>query len=1220
METSPNRQQMKHKVIYLLFFQYFIFSLMVNAQQWAWGRKGGGSGDDQGNSIVGAKDGNLYTAGSFQGTGNFGSKTINSNGSTDAFVAKHDTSGNCLWVRGFGGTSVDIANGVGTDVNGNAYVIGQYQSTVTFGSGTTYTSKGSNDAFLSKYDINGNFLWAKSFGGTGFDRAYAIFTDSIGNCYVTGTFMDSVNINGNIIKIAPGDVHEYVAKFDSSGTCLWAKAGGGWDGYGVYTDKKGNCFITGSIITDVVTQFDTISLPIFGGLDAFIAKYSPSGKCLWVKRIGDINPDVGYSIAVDSSNNIYLSGYFITSTKIGNISLAGYGNEDIFIAKFDQQGNVIWAKKGGSGNYDWPTGIAIDKNGFPFITGIYSSNATFGTVNLPISGGSDVFVAKYDPNGNLIWVKNANGSNSDKSNAICVDNYGHSYITGFFTNAINFGTSLSGSGSLDFFIAKLTDIKAPQANFDISDTAICINNCINFTDKSTFNPKTWKWSFPGAIPSSSNNSSPSNICYYNPGTFTISLTVTNDGGTSTISKKITVQSKTFEWLKIHDGGTAQIETYSTCVDKQGNQYVTGTHNSGAIFCDTVLWGGGTLNFFIAKIDKNGNCIWVKNKGGGGGNESSTDIALDSSGNIYVSGRFNGSCQIDNFVLNENGAAGGLAFIAKFDPQGNCIWVRQSWGNSHDWIYALSIDTYQMCYITGVFTNQTKFGNFILNENNNEADIFLAKYDMNGNCLWAKQAGGSGVQYSMGVTCDSMGNPYITGYTGYLADTLKLDTISFTSDKGDAFIAKYSKNGNIIWAKQLGGSFQDWGKNISHDLNNRLYVAGEFGGVVNFDSITLQAKGANPNVYIACYSDDGKCLWAKSGSGAPQSPLNICSDGSGCINIGWFYSDTIFFDNYYAKSNGLSDMYAVKYDNEGKCLWLRSGGGLDNDYGTDIAIDPNGSIYFSGLGKTGKYGQLGVNEQVAYGTYDYIIGKMFGMANAGYDVSSCKSTSVQLNASGGTGYFWSPASGLSNTNSASVSANPLTSTTYTVNVTDDLGCQTFDAVKVIVNSLPNTSLVLPFSNICGNTSSILLQGGSPAGGYYTGNAVSGNFFNPQSAGNGYKGIITYNYTDSITGCTNMAEDSVYVETCTGIINNVGSVGLKVFPNPVLESGIISIIGNTKRAELTIEIYNNFGQLILKKKTSNEIITFNKTGYSNGIYTFILRDENNSIVSNQRVVVQ
>src|ERR1017187_4094350 len=193
-------------------------------------------------------------------------------------------------------------------------------------------------------------------------------------------------------------------------------------------------------------------------LNNFLNAQAPNWE--WARSSGGISDDEGMSIAVDGSGNRYVTGYFHSSTiTFGTTTLTNNGTgttEDMFIVKYDPNGNVLWAKSAGGSGFDWGHGIAVDSSGNSYVTGyLGSSPITFGSIILTNPG---MFIAKYNANGNVVWAKSAGGSDNDYGNSIAVDDSGNSYVIGSYASStITFGTTTltnDSAGLGDIFVVK----------------------------------------------------------------------------------------------------------------------------------------------------------------------------------------------------------------------------------------------------------------------------------------------------------------------------------------------------------------------------------------------------------------------------------------------------------------------------------------------------------------------------------------------------------------------------------------------------------------------------------------------------------------------------------------------------------------------------------------------------------------------------------------------
>ena len=345
-----------------------------------------------------------------------------------------------------GSTAHTYGSGIAVDPQRNTYASGWFTGTLAL-PGTNLVSRGGEDVFIAKFDPQGNLLWAKQAGGTNDDRALAVAVDSQGNSFLAGTFRSPAQFEDTVASGPYYMTAVFTAKYDPSGHLLWVRHAGS-AGYtlltSLATDTTGQPCIAGSV--SVPTTFGTNVLD--RGL--FAAKYTTQGDVLWATRIGADYWDQTAGIAVDTTGQHYVAGSFNGTKTFGTTALTSQGDFDIFVAKLDSSGNLVWVSQAGGTNYQAATGIALDTSANFHITGtLYPGTATFGDTTLTNAG---IFIAKGDTAGNFLWARGAGGSTLTTSHGIAVDGNGNCYIAGTYdshaTTGVYFGDiMLSGAGA-----------------------------------------------------------------------------------------------------------------------------------------------------------------------------------------------------------------------------------------------------------------------------------------------------------------------------------------------------------------------------------------------------------------------------------------------------------------------------------------------------------------------------------------------------------------------------------------------------------------------------------------------------------------------------------------------------------------------------------------------------------------------------------------------------
>ncbi|HRH65017.1 MAG TPA: SBBP repeat-containing protein [Bacteroidia bacterium] len=463
-----------------------IFS-QVNAQTVQWAHSGTSPGYEDGNAITVDDSGNVYVSGQIEYTTHFdGGQNLSTWGSHDIFTGKYAPDGTVKWLRSAGGRSGDVAYGVAVDGLHNCYATGEIEDTVQFSSTVSLTSAGGNDIFVSKYDINGQLIWAKRFGSTESDKGYSMIANSNGDIFVTGFY--SAHIYFDNIHLTPAGLADvYTMKLNTNGVVQWAKKGAGTDndrGKGITYDRNGNIYVAG-FFTGQAT-FGGTTITNNGATGGFLVKYDPNGQLLWIKNncCGTSEYD---GIALDENGNIYTTGYFDGTVTIGNTTLTSSGSTDILIVKYDPSGNVLWAKKAGGPYEDMANGITVDSiNKTFYITGQLDDHGYFDSHYAGAAGNRDVFIAAYDYNGNCQWVRPYGGVHRDIGNGIANDHHGYVFTTGIYTGNATFGNySLAGDLLSDFYVKKVSPAPVPSPTTAATNLTVNLANCndliLNFT-------------------------------------------------------------------------------------------------------------------------------------------------------------------------------------------------------------------------------------------------------------------------------------------------------------------------------------------------------------------------------------------------------------------------------------------------------------------------------------------------------------------------------------------------------------------------------------------------------------------------------------------------------------------------------------------------------------------------------------------------------------------
>lgn len=448
-----------------------------------------------GNAICTDTAGNVIIAGSYaNSTIAFGSTTLTGYGNMDVYITKYDPLGNVLWAKKIGGVNSEFAPAVAADKSGNIIVAGSFNSaTVNFGftappvslsnsAGGTYF-----DFYLAKYDPNGNLLWAQNANCTGNDGARSVTTDGAGNIYMSGDFSGNISFGSTTLNNAnapAGTNDAMLVKYDASGSFQWAAGIGnnGWEtSSAVRADTSGNVYITGSFTSDSIIIGSTNLFYTNGGL--FLAKYDTNGNPVWANNFGGEST----SLSIDPGGNIFMTGNFNSFVmNFGSIALTNSAPtlQDIFLVKFDPAGNVYWALSAGGSSSDKCFSSSADRDGNVYIVGTFWNDIDFGAITLTDTMASyPMFIAKYGPDGYLHCIKPILTGGNQMTDGVAADPSGNAYLAAtFYNNPLLLGPdTLTLTGAgSQVFVAKYTCCSQDAVQY-ASDTTITYGSSVTLT-------------------------------------------------------------------------------------------------------------------------------------------------------------------------------------------------------------------------------------------------------------------------------------------------------------------------------------------------------------------------------------------------------------------------------------------------------------------------------------------------------------------------------------------------------------------------------------------------------------------------------------------------------------------------------------------------------------------------------------------------------------------
>ncbi len=615
------------------FWQLLLFLFFVSdafSQQWNWVQTIRPGGNEYCWDVALDPQGNVLSTGRVKATSTFGwgsnlqTPPWKSSTETDAFLAKYRANGELVWAKRDGGKFADWGRAVCTDKNSNVYVTGDFCDTASFGN-ITIIGVGTNqnrNIFVAKYDSSGTCLWAKGAGSTGVNnsRGYSIIADTAGNSYVTGHVSGPSNFDGVTFGTSGKNV-PFIAKFNSSGTCQWVKTINvqyNGEGNEIRIDRQGDLVVTGNYKGNLYIGSTTFpgNSPSWG--DVFLMKLDVNGNFKWTKTAVGAYQDLPYALATDSVDNIYVTGTFANNLTFGTttINSIGWGNDaasanagiDIFLAKYDRNGNFKWVKTIGNPGVVSVDDIEITPAHRVLITGSLSGAVDMSGTSISLGGNPHSFVTAYDTLGNMRWYKlNGGGTTSSIARGLAVDPTGNIYVGGEYTGApaMDFDTITVTSGNgYDGYIAKLWPAVDPDVFTSASTFCDAGNVTLNAVQDGS--PVSYQWILPGASPNTSSSNTPT-VNYAVPGSYDVTLITSNSYTSDTLiledyisvsasptvylgpdsiacnAQTVILYADTGHTYLWNDGSTAS----SLAVNTAGNYFVTVTNSAGCSASDTI---------------------------------------------------------------------------------------------------------------------------------------------------------------------------------------------------------------------------------------------------------------------------------------------------------------------------------------------------------------------------------------------------------------------------------------------------------------------------------------------------------------------------------------------------------------------------------------------------------------------------------------------------------
>jgi uncharacterized delta-60 repeat protein len=821
------------------------------------------------------------------------------------------------WLNRYNGQGdlSDKFNAVKTDASSNVYLTGY-----------TYSIGNAENVLTIKMNSLGDTAWARTYNGTAnnTDEAYDITTDAAGNVYVTGV-AKNLSTGKDFVTI----------KYNSIGDTLWVRTYNG-TGNGddiankLFVDASGNVYVTGQSDGDATVAIN---------YDYATVKYSSTGVQLWATRYNGAGNllDNPIGVAADALGNVFVSGRSSNGL-----------NDDYATIKYNVSGVQQWAMLYDGAGTDRASAISIDNASNVYVTG-RSSNGT----------DDDFTTIKYNTTGLQQWLMAYDGGlGNDRATALTTDASGNVYVTGKTSNGLTddyltikyditgtqqwLGVWIGAGGGNDAPSAIAVDGSGNvyvTGQSDV-DPAVTINNNYSTVKYNSSGTQMWNQLYNGTA----NLSDGANAIAIDASGNVI--VAGNSHGLATQRDGVAIKydpNGTSLWTYRFDGqGDNSDKANAIIVDGIGNTYVTGS----------AVRTGASKDYCTIKYNSLGDTTWVKTfNGAGNNNDEASAIAVDASGNVYVTGYAKGLTSSKDITT------------IKYNSIGDTLWIKSynGTGNGDDYGVALKVDASGNVFVTGYSDGDATVAiNY---------DYVTIKYNSTGTQLWATRYNGTGnaTDQPVGICIDGSGNSYVTGKSSNGADD-------------DFRTIKYNSSGVQQWNMVYDGSNgNDRAAAITIDASANIYVTGRTSNGTDDDFATIKYSSTGAQLWISLYdgiigndralaiavaagnvyvtgqssvglTDDfatvkynatGIQQWVKTYNGSANGndvPSSINVDGAGNIIVAG------------TSNNGTNDYEIVKYGNAGNQMWAQSynGASLGIDGINSMAIDNVNNIYVTGV--------------------------------------------------------------------------------------------------------------------------------------------------------------------------------------------------------------------------------------------------------------------------------
>jgi len=663
-----------------------------------------------------------------------------------------------------------------------------------------------------------------------------------------------------------------------------------------------------------------------GGFDFFVAKLREDGTLQWLRQRGTPANEYALGVALDDRDPkavvAYVAGY-TTGGLDGNTNV-GNGTSDLFLVKYDANGTRQWTRQLGTTLGDFAQAVSTGPDGSVYVTG-YTFGGLDGNTNAG-NGTSDLFLVKYDANGTRQWTRQLGTAANDQGRGVAVDTNGSVYVTGYTFGGLD-GNTNAGNGNSDLFLVKYDANGTRQWTRQLGTNGTEVAQAVATSRRSTGEVEVY------VVGRTSGGSTGTGL----DGNVQL-------GGYDIVLVKY---DATGNKLWTRQTGTPGEDTASSVTsDGGGNVYVTGT-----VPVDLVTGASlGSNDVVLLKYDAAGTRVALRQLGSVNTADPTRrsdwglGVAADRSRGVYVAGYAEGAIGTTTSAGDKDAVVVKYLEGCEVNTPGKCA-LGYGWGRATPppagWVHQFGNAVDQYAYATalsplgGLYATGDTLGGLHGNTSAGGSDVFLVKYDTQGNRLWTRQFGTASDEQAYGLATDATGNLYIAGGT--------VGSFGGPNVGGfDAFLMKLDANGSVLWRRQLGSNAFDLAMAVAVGTDGKVYVTGFTYGGINGNTNAGNFLG---DMFVSCYDSLGSHVWTRQLGTTQHEQAEAISIGADDLV---YVAGTTEGSMDGTTQKGEADVFvvAVKAIN-GEVSWRRQLGSAGYDYAVGVAADGTGSVYVAG---------------------------------------------------------------------------------------------------------------------------------------------------------------------------------------------------------------------------------------------------------------------------------